>query len=167
MRSHPAPDRPAFEQLFSTLRITIISSRLSTCIFAASSATQPSHQASALAPTMDHGGHRDVSHARKPQITSLLTDWLPYWTWARCPRHSIEAGGHCRDVGPDEFELLDLADGHLDRATPSGPARPSGEWAQRQPASVLGQQADVIAALGRRRPERDVDPGRRTLIGED
>jgi hypothetical protein len=25
---------------------------------------------------MDHGGHRDVSHARKPQITSLLTDWL-------------------------------------------------------------------------------------------
>jgi hypothetical protein len=30
---------------------------------------------------MDHGGHRDVSHARKPQITSLLTDWLPYWTW--------------------------------------------------------------------------------------
>jgi len=40
---------------------------------------------------------------------------------------STEAGSHCRDVGPDEFELLDLSDGHLDRATPSGPARPSGE----------------------------------------
>jgi hypothetical protein len=50
-----------------------------------------------------------------------------YWTWARCPRHSIEAGGHDRDLGPDEFELLDLSDGHLDRATPRGPARPSGE----------------------------------------
>jgi hypothetical protein len=24
MRSHPAPDRPAFEQLFSTLRMTIM-----------------------------------------------------------------------------------------------------------------------------------------------
>jgi hypothetical protein len=42
---------------------------------AVSLATRPSHQASALAPTMDHVGHRDVSHARKPQITSLLTDW--------------------------------------------------------------------------------------------
>jgi site-specific recombinase len=78
MRSHPAPDRPALEQLFSTLRMTIMKFTTIYLHLCASSATQPSHQASALAPTMDHGGHRDVSHARKPQITSLLTDWLPY-----------------------------------------------------------------------------------------
>src|SRR5918997_6955722 len=108
-----------------------------------------------------------TSAVRARHRSSLLTDWVPYWAWPCFPRRSIKAGRHDRDIGLDEFDLLDLPDGHQDRATPRGPARPSGEWAQRQPASVRGQQADVIATLGGRRPERDIDPGRRTLIGED
>jgi hypothetical protein len=82
MRSHPAPDRLAFEQLFSTLSMTIMKFTtiyLHLCCKFGNSAFSSGFR---LAPTMDHGGHRDVSHARKPQITSLLTDWLPYWTWA-------------------------------------------------------------------------------------
>jgi hypothetical protein len=82
MRSHPAPDRLAFEQLFSTLSMTIMKFTtiyLHLCCKFGNSAFSSGFR---LAPTMDHGGHRDVSHERKRQITSLLTDWLPYWTWA-------------------------------------------------------------------------------------
>ena len=67
-------------------------------------------------------GFEELFSALRMSIMKLTT-----WTWARCPRRSIKAGGQDRDLGPDEFELLDLSDGHLDRATPSGPARPSGE----------------------------------------
>src|SRR5918992_2188022 len=81
MRSHPALDRPPFEQLFSTLRMTILKFTPIYLQLWCEFGDSASHQAPALAPTIDHGGHRDVSHVRKPQITSLLTDWLPCCTW--------------------------------------------------------------------------------------
>jgi|Tabmets5t2r1_1033131.scaffolds.fasta_scaffold10670_3 hypothetical protein len=73
MCAHPAPDRPAFEQLFGALCMTIMKFTtiyLHRCCEFGNSAFSLGF---ALAPTMDHGGRRDVSHAHKPQITSLLT----------------------------------------------------------------------------------------------
>jgi hypothetical protein len=39
-----------------------------------------SHQALASARRIDHADLRDGSRARKPQIASVLTASLPYWT---------------------------------------------------------------------------------------